>query len=101
MAKKLINNSLGIICLGDKNLIPGGDPVEVTDEELGHPFIAAKIKARELTVEEGEKALEDMSATELKAYAAGKEIDLGAAKSKQDIIAVIKAAEEKKAEAGE
>ena len=98
MAKFITNESSGIICIGDKNFIPGAGPVLVTDEEAAHPTIAAYIKVGKLTLEEGEETdtnLDSMTVAQLKAYAASpdKNIDLSDAKTKPDILAAIKAAE--------
>lgn len=95
MAKYIINKSLGVICLGDKNFIPGAPGVVVTDEEIEHPIIAAYIKTDKLAVEEGADAdpLAGMTVAQLKAYAAEMGIDLGAATAKADILAAIKAGE--------
>lgn len=100
MAKYLTNNSARVICLGTKNLIPGGEPVEVTDKEIAHPIIAAKIKAGILTLTEDSKPaaaaddqLSEMTIKELQAYADANGIDLGDATKKADILAAINAAE--------
>lgn len=95
MAKFIENKSKGIICFETKNFIPGDDPVKVTEEEVTHPMIVAYIEAGKLVLTEKEDvtSIDDMNATQLKAYAAEKGIELGAAKAKTDILAVIKAAE--------
>ena len=99
MAKYLQNNSVGIICIGGKNLIPGADPTPVTEKDIAHPHIAAKIASGVLTLTEDEKPalpeadpLQDMTVSQLKALAAKENIDVGSAKSKTDIIAAIHAA---------
>lgn len=55
MAKFLKNEGLCVICLGEKNIIPGADPVEVTDKEAAHPMIAAYIKAGKLQLIENDE----------------------------------------------
>lgn len=96
---KIRNNSSRIYCIGDANVIPGADPVEVKAADLEHFEIKAAIEKKDLVVEDetdketGSKSLEDMTIAELKAYAAEKEIDLGVATRKDDILAAIKAAE--------
>ena len=104
MAKYLKNNSVRVICLGAKNLIPGNDPVEVTDKEIAHPIIAAKIEKKILTLTEdsdpitvADDPLAEMTVKELQAYADTNGIDLGEATKKADILAAIKAAEAQKA----
>lgn len=52
MAKFIKNKSLRIISLGDKDFIPGADPVEVTDAEAAHPMISAYITAKILELTE-------------------------------------------------
>lgn len=52
MTKYITNKSRGVICLGKRNFIPGAERVEVTDEEVAHPAIAAYIKASKLALEE-------------------------------------------------
>ncbi len=117
MAKYLTNNSVRVICIGSKNIIPGAGPVEVSAKDIEHPIIAAKIKAgiltltedsapetavAEVTVADAAAAdpLAEMTVAQLKAYASKEKIDLGEASKKADIIAIIKAAEAK-AVAGE
>ena len=101
MAKYLKNNSVGIICIGGKNLIPGADPTPVTEKEAAHPLVAAKINKKILTLTEDDQPalpeadpLLEMTLSQLKALAASEKIDLGSAKSKTDIIAVIHAADQ-------
>jgi len=52
MAKFIKNKSLRIISLGDKDFIPGADPVEVTDAEAAHPMISKYITAKILELTE-------------------------------------------------
>lgn len=101
MAKYLQNNSVGIICIGGKNLIPGADPTPVTEKDIAHPRVASKIANKILTLTEDDKPalpeedpLQDMTVSQLKALAAKENIDLGPAKSKTDIIAAIHAADQ-------
>jgi len=101
MAKYLQNNSVGIICIGGKNLIPGAEPTAVTEKEAEHPRIVAKIEKKILTLTEDDQPelpevdpLLDMTVPQLKALAAKESIDLGSAKSKTDIIAAIHAADQ-------
>jgi hypothetical protein len=59
------NKGKCVICLGDKDIIPGGDPVELTDEEINHPDIKAHKKAGDLElveVDEPEGVNEDQTA---------------------------------------
>lgn len=105
MAKYIVNKSLGIICLGEKDFIPGLPGVEVTAEEANHPMIVAYIKdgKLELTGDDTATAADPLASrnvAKLKAHAAKANIDLGDAKTADEIIAVIKAAEAKAA-AGE
>jgi hypothetical protein len=93
MAKYIKNTSKGVICLGKNNFIPGAESVEVTDEETNHPMIAAYIEAGKLALTETAEGIDAMSTTQLKTYAAEKGIDIGTAKSKADILAIIKTAE--------
>ena len=100
MAKYLQNNSVGIICIGKKNLIPGADPMPVTEKEAAHPHIVARIDKKILALTEDDQPelpdvdpLSEMTISQLKALAAKESIDLGSAKSKTDIIAAIHAAE--------
>jgi hypothetical protein len=88
-----------VFCIGDKNLIPGTEPKEVTKEEAEHPTVKAYIKAKKLSLSEvadkaveGHKtdALEDMTVVQLKEYAAGKQYDINGLSSKADILAKIK-----------
>lgn len=41
-----------VFCIGDKNLIPGTEPVEVTKEEAEHPTVKLYIKAKKLSLRE-------------------------------------------------
>ncbi len=117
MAKYLKNLSLGVICLGDHNLIPGEDAVKVADSEAAHPTIVALVAAGKLALSEdkteapppsadfGPPVVDPLAAigknvAKLKAYAAKANIELGEAKTADEIIAAIKAAEAK-ADAGE
>jgi hypothetical protein len=112
MAKYLTNNSARVISIGSKNLVPGTGPVEVSAKDLAHPLIAAKIQKGILTVTEDaapekEKpalptkdepvpdplAAAGKNVAKLKAYAAKAKVDIGEAKTADEIIAAIKAAE--------
>lgn len=75
-----------------------GEPFEFTAEEIKEIGAVSKDALRkvERVVEDDESAgtdLEALSVPKLKAYAAEKQIDLGAASTKADILAAIKAAE--------
>ena len=101
---KIRNDGSMIYCLGDTNLIPGAPAKEVDSSYLNHPEVKAAIKKGRLKVIEGgsadpakSKTVEEMTVPELQAYAAEKEIDLGDATKKADILAAIKAAEAEKA----
>lgn len=95
MAKYIENLSKGVICFEKKNFIPGGPSVLVTDREANHKIIKAYIDAEKLVLSEiqDHQKIDEMSATQLKAYAAEKGIDVGSAKAKADILAAIKASE--------
>lgn len=41
-----------VFCIGDKNLIPGTEPMEITQEEANHPIVKAYIKAKKLSLSE-------------------------------------------------
>ncbi len=56
------NKGKCVICIGDKDIIPGGKPVELTDEEVNHPDIKAHKKTGDLElveVDEPEGVKED------------------------------------------
>lgn len=48
----LQNTCKRVICIGEKNFIPGTEPIEVTQEEAKHPMIKRYIKAKELELSE-------------------------------------------------
>lgn len=95
------NKGKCVFCIGDKDIIPGGKPVKLTDNEANHPVIQSHaeegdlelVKVGEPEGVEGDASLENMTLTQLKECAAGNNIDLGQATKKEDIIAIIKAAE--------
>lgn len=98
MAKFLKNDGLCVICLGSKDIIPGGPEVPVTEKELEHPMIKAYIEKKSLSVVETDEAAADidfkaMNIDQLKEYAAFNNIDLGKLTRKEAIISAIKAAE--------
>lgn len=75
-----------------------GQPFEFTAEEVKEITAVSKdcLRKVERVVEDDEPPtvdLESLSVAKLKAYAAEKQIDLGEASIKADILAVIKAAE--------
>ncbi len=92
------NNAPRVYTLGDTNLIPG-ETKPVDKSYLASPDVKEALKKGDLTLIEGgaggsEKPVEEMTAKELKAYAAEKEIDLtGVPDRKPDILAAIQAAE--------
>ncbi len=45
---KYINQSQRVFVIGDKNIIPGGESVELTTDEQSHSVIAALIKDNSL-----------------------------------------------------
>lgn len=44
----LRNDASCVYTIGDKDIIPGLDPVEVTEEEANHPMIAQYIEDKKL-----------------------------------------------------
>lgn len=92
------NKSVRVYCIGEKDIIPGGDPVEVTAEEAKHPTILAHAKAGHLVITEIDDAPSKLTFDKkakvdvLKAFAAQEEIDLSGATSKDEIVAVIEKA---------
>jgi hypothetical protein len=96
------NKGKCVICIGDKNIIPGGVPVKLTKLESDHPEIQSHFELGDLElaevgdtegVSDGDVTLDDMTLAQLNECAAGNKIDLGQATKKEDIIAIIKAAE--------
>ena len=70
---------------------PVGSVIELTDERATEILSAGKYIKAEKTDETKAPALDKMKVDELKALAAEKGIDLGEAKTKAEIIAVIEA----------
>ena len=56
----LENTGESVFCIGDKNLIPGTDPVEVTKEEANHPMVKLYIKAKKLSLTEVADEVEEV-----------------------------------------
>lgn len=85
-----------VFCIGDKNIIPGTDPVEVTKEEAEHPTVKLYIKAKKLQLSEVDdkeiknQEIDSMTVVQLKAYANEKQYDIAGLTSKVDILAKIK-----------
>lgn len=75
--------------VGDNYPREGAKP---TDERIAELSGKDNLRGCPL-IEKVEKSLDNMKADELKAYAADKGIELGEAKKKDDILAVIKEAE--------
>lgn len=90
----LENVGENVVCIGDKNLIPGDEPVEVTQAEIDHPMIKAYIKAKKLSRSEVDDEVTDtlsaMTLAQLKEYAAEKQYDITGLTTKADILAKIK-----------
>lgn len=92
---KYINQSERVFIIGGSFSIPGGEAIELTAaqelEAQAHISANELVKAPE-TVDD-DVSIDNMTLPQLKECAAGNNIDLGQATKKEDIIAIIKAAE--------
>jgi hypothetical protein len=97
---KYTSKGVRVIAVNEKYIIPGGEAVELTDNEVKLPQIAVAIDSGELfktkeTVVEPNVSVDEMTVKQLQEYAASQNIDLGKVTAKDDILAAIKAAETK------
>ena len=77
-----------------KQLHEYGEVIEVTEERFAEISAAGKYVEKVPDEAQEEKPLDKMTVAELKEYAKANEIDLGEAKTKAEILEVIKAAED-------
>ena len=113
MPKRIALGAIGVTRDGKTVYPPVGDansgtPFDFTNEELndiralekasGNQLVRKILNENVAPADDGEgdegKALSEMTVKELQAEAASREIDLGAAKTKAEILAVIEAAGE-------
>ncbi|WP_405710087.1 hypothetical protein OG264_16070 [Streptomyces xanthophaeus] len=91
---------------GPERSVAAGQSAEFADEEAarlvrGGFGVYADEPARAAAADTGDKPIERMTVPELRAYAAAEGIDLGDAKSKAEVQAVVAAALEAAREAGQ